>query len=428
MITEPSVPVSKPRVITPDPISPEPVIPNPVEVVVPAFFYFDGNKPTMLDTGRTGFMAAYMEAAKNLVVVSDDRETDDHPVVYFYGIEDIACVEVHFDREADFPRGFAIYREGLPPVTGGLSEYDEETETFSLELRCVADFEMYPGLVLNKSLFDAYPDQGDMTESQYRRAKNILTSLALWASIAYQTADTAPAVAGVRDASGAYLMLASKSAIQTIAKVLYVVAIIAAVVVVIACPPAALAMSSAGIVLVPIVTPLQVAAVTVSIVTMVGAVILEEIASNMPDEPPPVTINTGDPGPAGGVLLGKLEGTDQWVEVAPHDIGRFRMFDGAAAKACEAYSVTVGGTKIGGWFLPDSGTLQSVYVNLYKEGKINCEPDVYWSSTLNGDGNSDYIAINFYNGRVIAADSWSPCLVLPVRHVSEAELLVSRQQ
>jgi hypothetical protein len=349
MIT--AVPAREPRIVviisgpTIDPSNP--VIPDPVELAVPVFFYMDGRTPTMRDTGRTGFMAAYMEAAGNLVVVSDDRETDDHPVVYFYGIEDISRVEVRFDRESDFPSGFAIYQEGLPPTEGGLSEYNEKTETFSLELRCGADVETYPGLVLNKSLFDAYPEQGDMTESRYRRVKNILTSLALWTSVAYQTGDTVPA-------DGAW----------NVARVVF------------ASSPEILAVSSAEAVLDPIATEARVVAASVSIATIAGAAILNSIAASMPDEetPPPdeppvvevpITINPGDPGPAGGVLLGKLNGADDWTEVAPKDIGRFRMSDGAAEKACEAYSVTVDGTKIDGWFLPDSGTLQTIYVNLY---------------------------------------------------------------
>jgi hypothetical protein len=145
-----------------------------------------------------------------------------------------------------------IHQEGLPSTTGVLSLYDEATETFSLELTCDGVFEKYNGLVLNKSLFDAYPGQGDMTESQYLRVKNILTSFALWTAIAYQTGDTAPAVAGVRNASGAYLMLAGKSVVKAVATVFAVVAVVAVAGVVIACPPAALVMTSAASVIVPI--------------------------------------------------------------------------------------------------------------------------------------------------------------------------------
>jgi hypothetical protein len=387
----------------------------------------------MKDTGRTGFMAAYMEAAENLVVVSDDRETDDHPIVYFYGIENISRVEVHFERESDFPSGFVIYQEGLPPVEGDLSPYNEDTETFSLELTCGVDFEIYHDLVLNKSLFDAYPDQEDMTDSQYRRVKNILTSLALWTSIAYQTVDTAPAVAGVRDASGAYLMLAGKSVAKAVSFVFAVVAVVAVAVVVIACPPAALAVSSAGTILVPIITPVQVVASYVAIGAAVGALALGAIAETLPDgdsppdEAPPVvvevTIATGDSGPAGGVLLSKVEGTDDWIEVAPQDIGEFRMRNDAAKKACEAYSVTADGTEIGGWYLPDRDTLQSIYANLYKEGKIDyCGPYLYWSSTP--DTYQDfYTAIFFLDGLQAPTFSEFTARVLPVRLVSEEEII-----
>jgi hypothetical protein len=274
-----------------------------------------------------------------------------------------------------------------------------------------------------------------MTDSQYRRVKNILTSLALWTSIAYQTVDTAPAVAGMRDASGAYLMLASKSVAQAVSFVFAVVAVVALTVVVIACPPAALAVSSAGTILVPIVTPVQVVASYVAIGATVGALVLGAIAETLPDEdspseppeqPPTVVetpINTGDPGPAGGILLGKLEGTDDWIEVAPQDIGAFQMRDDAAKKACEAYSVTANGTEIGGWYLPDAGTLQSIYENLYKAGKIDyCKPAVYWSSTLT-TSTGIYIYIDFFDGQQGSATLGVNLRVLPVRLVPEEEVI-----
>jgi hypothetical protein len=408
-------PLQGPVVITPDPIDPiVPFVPTPV-LAVPVFFYLDGRytptptpTPTMKDTGRMGFMAAYMEAeaAKNLVFVSADRETDGHPVVYFYGIEGVSRVEVHFDRESDFPSRFAVFKEDMQPALGGLSAYDTDTGTFSLELRRGADSEVYPILALNKSLFDAYPAQGDMTGSQYRRAKNILTSLALWTSIAYQTGETALSAAGVRDISG----------------------------VMFACSPADLAESGAETVIGPVAVSARVGAASVSIATMSAAAALAIAAEFMPDdeypapdEPPPVvppiTIAPGDPGPAGGVLGAQLEGIGDWFEVAPQDIGLFPMRGGAAEKACEDYSVTVKGAKIGGWYLPGAGELTFIYESLYKEGKIDyCTPRFYWSSTLNGGGETYYISINFSNGRTVATDSEHELLVLPVRRVSEEEI------
>jgi hypothetical protein len=389
---------------------PDTPLPDPVEVAVPAFFYLDGKTPTMQDTGRTGFMVAYMEAAENLVVVSDDREREDHPVVYFYGIEGISRVEIHFAPNANFPSRFVIRQEGLPSTTGDLSPYNEATETFSLTLSGDPAVEPYDNLVLNKSLFDAYPVQGDLTDSQYLRVKNILTSLALWTAIAYQTENMAPAIAG-----------------ESVATVL------ASAVEVVACPPAMLAATSTTVVITPVVTPVQVTIATVSIASMAGAIAVtippDEDTPSTPAEPPPppITIATGDRGPADGILASKLEGTDDWIEVAPEDIGSFRIIGGEAEKACTEYSVTVDGTKIDGWYLPSSGELEFIYKYLYKEGKIDCQSKFYWSSTRANSTGIYYISVDFFNGQLDGVNGRNEYLVRPVRRVSQDEIVAFKK-
>jgi hypothetical protein len=173
---------------------------------------------------------------------------------------------------------------------------------------------------------------------------------------------------------------------------------------------------------------------------MAGAAALKDIADKMPDEvtpppdefppvePPPVgeapiAIATGDPGPAGGTLLGKLKGTDDWIEAAPHDIGPFRMLGGEAENECKKYFVMVDGTKIDGWYLPSSGELEAIY-NLYKAGKINCDGDAsYWSSTRANSSGTYYMSVNFYTGLpAVYADLGNKYCVRPVRLVSEEEV------
>jgi hypothetical protein len=59
-----------------------------------------------------------------------------------------------------------------------------------------------------------------------------------------------------------------------------------------------------------------------------------------------------------------------------------------------------------------------------KEGKINCEPDVYWSSSRANSAGTFYASVNFANeGDVVATSAWIELFVLPVRHVSEEEVL-----
>jgi hypothetical protein len=239
--------------------------------------------------------------------------------------------------------------------------------------------------------------------------KNILTSLALWTAIVYQTVDAAPSVAGVRDASGAVFAT-----------------------------PSAFAETSSATVLAPVATPVQVEAASVSVVSMLGAITLNEIAKKMPDDPPaeppappppkPIPINQGEPGPAGGFLLGTVEGTTDWIEAAPQDIGKFLMRDGGAENACKEYSVTTaGGTKIGGWELPDLGALLTIY-ELYKAGMIdNCDGEaMYWSSTQ-PPNSTYYYSVNFENGDYLAAYPGTNYLVRPVRLVSEKEIIAFKQ-
>ncbi|MDR1444533.1 MAG: hypothetical protein LBI94_06605, partial [Treponema sp.] len=360
-------PPAKPVVIAPEPvIPPSPPGPfEPVKTAIPAFFYLDGETPTMKDRGRTGFMVANMAEAGDLAIVSEDL--GDHPIVYFYGIEDVSRVEIHFDQSAGFPSCFVIRQGEGPDVVGTLSPYDGETETFSLTVN--EGFETYDGLVLNASLFDAYPDKGDLNDSQYLRVKNIITSLALWTAIAYQTQEADPAVAGESVGEAAVA-----SAVEAVA-----------------CPPAMLVMTSAAAVIPLMVTPVQVVAASVA----------AALAAGMPESLPPegALVTAGDTGPAGGILAFRLEEADgsySWLEAAPNDIGPARMRNGEAVNMCDAYSVTAGGTKITGWLLPNYGELGLVY-DLYKKGKIECQPEIYWSSkqAKSVNGSTYYISVDF---------------------------------
>jgi hypothetical protein len=374
-----------------------------VETAIPAFFYLNGRTPTMRDTGRTGFIVANLKAAENLIVVSEDRDPDDDPVVYFYGIEGVSRVEIHFAPKVKFPYGFVIHQEGLPSTEGTLSPYNDATETFSLELSdpVVEPYDM----VLNKSLFDAYPDKEDMTDSQYLRAKNIITSLALWTAIAYQTEDMVPAIAG-------------ESAVKSVVF-----------------PPAMLAMTSTEAGIAPIEIPLQVAdaGVTRALAFAPCSLLPDEDTPSPPsDLPVMMPIDEGDQGPGGGILAFRLERADggyEWGEVAPQDIGTFRMRDGEAEKACEEYATTspVDGTEITDWYLPNDGELQLVYDHLYKAGKINCQPDFYWSSTRANATGIYYISVYFLNGDIDGANIGNKYLVLPVRRVSEDEIVAFKK-
>jgi hypothetical protein len=130
------------------PISPG----DPPSGAIPTYFYMNGNEPSIPDMGRTGFMVAGVKAAEHLLVVSDDTKVTaaDHPVVYFYGIEDITSVEIHFAVNTDFPSKFVIHQQGMPDTVGNFSAYNTDTETFSVVITCGDNFEIYTDLVLRQ--------------------------------------------------------------------------------------------------------------------------------------------------------------------------------------------------------------------------------------------------------------------------------------
>jgi hypothetical protein len=414
--------------------------PPPVTPVAPpveqdptlfAFFYLDGKEPSVIDTGRTGFMTVNVKGAEELLIVSDDKESAD-PIVYFYGIEGISSVELRFARGEDFPERFVIHPEDGPDTTAEFSAYDENTATFSVTISDDVNTVTYDDLVLNSGVFSAYTYDDSLTPSQNLRIKNIVTSLALWTSLAYQTQSAGLAVE--RNEAGAYMVLAggSKQVFTTIAIVFAVVVVVAVAVAVIAAPVMALAS------VVPNYAISVAGAVAASVAeTAVGVALVSGIAAagfitaaGLIEDPPPVSTrppalpySPGDPGPEGGVLFAvEYEDGYRWFEAAPDDLGPAKMLNGEAEAACTAYSTSTDGKK--DWFLPDFTQLNYIY-SLYNAGKLDCRPEVYWSSTpyqVPDISTQYYSTINFYEGTKENNTAYSYFFVRPVRLVSTAEL------
>ncbi|MDR0638111.1 MAG: DUF1566 domain-containing protein [Spirochaetaceae bacterium] len=422
---------------TPDGAIPEGTGPvgKPADPIIPAFFYLNGRKPTPTDTGRTGFMVANLAAAANLLVMSEDLPEAD-PVVYFYGIEGISSAEIQFERGEDFPRSFVIREEGGTETTAVFSGYDSKTSTFSAEVSDGSITETYDDLVLNSGVFAAYTDDDTLSESQNLRVKNIVTSLALWASLVYQTGGASVAVE--RNEVGAYLFFAGgvKQAFTKVAQVFMVAAVVAVAVAVLACTAAVIATVSP--VAFAVVAPVAVAVVKVSLgVSFVSGILsvgFQAIADKIPEKEtpedpappePPVQHNTGDPGPEGGILIvvDKGGGSYDLYEAAPDDLGLLKIQGGAAAAACEGYSTSPDGKK--DWFLPDYEQLFYIY-DVYKMDVLDCQPEFYWSSTVHynpGESDPYYVAIDFESGKPQYLSSANGSfLVRPVRRVSEEEL------
>jgi hypothetical protein len=367
-------------------------------------------------------MVANTPETKNLLIVSDD--TGAYPVVYFYGIEGVSAAEIHFTMNGSFPDWLVIRQEGLADTVAVFSPYDDITESFSIDLGCGPTTERYDNLILNKNVFTAYPEDPDLDDSQNLRVRNIITSLALWTSLAVQTESTD--VALERNEAGAYIILTggAKEVFKTIATVFAIVAVVAVAIAVISCPPAAIAVTSivgGGVeIAIGITNAVTAVAVGVAVVSGIAAVAFNDAADKIPDTgdtggggPKEIPIAEGDPGPAGGNLF-SLNG--EWFEAAPEDLGPVQMQGGAAAAACAAYSA--GGRT--DWFLPDFSQLNRIY-NLYEAGKISCQLQ-YWSSTLYQDSIDRYFVLDFMTGSLHYLHENFNCYVRPIRRVSEGEL------
>ena len=165
----------------------------------------------------------------------------------------------------------------------------------------------------------------------------------------------------------------------------------------------------------------------VAIVSGIAADYFSDSAAAMEDEdtpyPAPITLpySVGDLGPEGGILFAvSYPDGNKWFEVAQQSIGPFKMLNGAAAAACAEYSSSPDGKT--DWFLPDFTQLNYVY-GLYNEGKLTCQPELYWSSTPHQEaGSSYYSAIKFSEGAIFPINEEVYLLARPIRQVSTEEL------
>ena len=420
-----------------NPVNPPIVKEPPAIPPVFAFFYLDGKELSITDTGRTGFMAANVAGAESLLIVSEDLEPD-APIVYFYGIEGISSAKIQFTRGEDFPGSFVVSEESGTETTATFTGYNKDTASFSVTISDNANTntETYNDLVLNSGVFTAYTFDEALSDSQNLRIKNIITSLALWTSLAYQTQSDGLAVE--RNEAGAYLVLAggAKQVFTAAATVFAVIAVVAVAVVVIACPVVALAAAPfvPGGIAVTGAVAASVGAVFEGIAVASGiaaegfataAAAMEDSPSDSPETPgstaPPYS--TGDPGPEGGVLFAvAYEDGYKWFEAAPDDLGPAKMLSGAVATDCEAYSAYTGGKT--DWFLPDFTHLNYVY-SLYVAGKLDCQPEFYWSSTPHQESGSStqyYSVIDFNGGISQHISANGSFLARPIRRVSTEEL------
>ncbi|MDR3303654.1 MAG: hypothetical protein LBS86_04515 [Treponema sp.] len=463
--TAPSTPSNPPPVSVPPTITS--LVPIP-QILHPeaSFFYLNRNAvPTSVDTGRTGFIIRNMEETRGLVIVSE--YTGVKPITRVFGIAGIDRIDFEYPvaGSLQFPERIVIVREGVTDIVAELSPYDDARETFSVELHDAEFAETYDDLVLNKSVFTAYPGDHTLNASQNLRVRNIITAVALWTSLAIQT-DALSAAQGVeRNENGAYIVVAggAKQVFQTIATVFAVVAVIAVAAVVIMCPPIALVVPSiiSNVTVIPLAAIISIAVGAIPTGVALAALFISGTASAIAQgmdqppeaaptqngtpleeqpgetppvvEPPPVLPHVGDPGPAGGVLfqipvygVGEVYLYSEWYEAAPQNFPityQIQTEDGSVTAEAACANYVLSGKD--DWFLPNTLQLYTLYRTLFVDGLLEgCRPNVqYWSSDRDPDNANKNVTVDFYfNGEATGISPFAFCHVIPIRRVSDDEL------
>jgi uncharacterized membrane protein len=205
--------------------------------------FLDGDyQPAAKDTGRLAMYVENNELAEEVLVLGEIRNNNIYNdiVVRVINKENDSLVSFFYHANERFPYKIAISAED-EEIAGNFSLYDELTETYSLEFFSEeGERELFDNLVLNKNVFDLYKDDSNLTETQNARLRNIITSLAIWNSLAFQLDDEFTV-----NARGIFSNFFNKLK-KVIKIVIAVVAVVAFVAVCIICPPATVTIAGIG--------------------------------------------------------------------------------------------------------------------------------------------------------------------------------------
>ena len=175
-----------------------------------------------------------------------------------------------------FPSKMTIAMDG-ETLTGEFSAYNGTTETFSATFSDGDETEAFEDLILNKNVFTAHEDDDRLTDTQNVRYRAILTTLALWTSIAIQIGNGSEINALSRGFSWGNFFTGA----------LAVVAVAAVIALVIVSLPAAVSIVGAAINVSLVTTP-QIVLASVAGRAAIGAGVLSMLPENeRPSKSPP---------------------------------------------------------------------------------------------------------------------------------------------
>jgi len=245
-------------------------------------FYLDSNnQPVSHDTGRT-VMIAESEDAQGVAVVANYKLGGDLTVQVVNADNDSVVTFVYPVGKKTVPSRMTINVAG-EEVKGEFSDYDWDTETYSVTFSQGEEAETFENLVLNKNVFTLHKPSILTIPSQDIRLQGILTTVALWTSLRLQ----------IDDGTGIGSMAARKGwSWKTFFVVTFAaIAVVSLAALVIISAPAIII--TAGTITIPLVTTTQTVLAVTAIVSGAAAVAISKI----PDPPEPESSSSGSQRP-----------------------------------------------------------------------------------------------------------------------------------
>ena len=242
------------------------------------YVFLDENyQPTIYDIGKMAMFVENNELAKDVLIVSEiyGNNIDNDVVVRVINGQNNSLVSFFFFRGQEFPYKMVMTMDGEDAV-GIFSLYNPLQQTYSVEFTYETnETEAFTNLVLNNAIFSQFKWSDELTETQNTRAQCIVTTLALWTSMAIQIDDDFDVI--------------SRSLLKKILKkVLIVIAVVAIAVVVILAPPAAIVVAGTTITVSATTTPAIIAA-GIAIAAIAVAALIDILDDKGHGTPPPAT-------------------------------------------------------------------------------------------------------------------------------------------
>lgn len=260
------------------------------------FFLDQNHQPAEEDTGSLAMYIENNELAKGVVVVSEIPYNDPAygNVVHVLNSNNNSSASFFYYEGQNFPYKMNV-KMGGEEVTGTFSHYNQALQNYSIAFQHgESEFEVWEDLTMTRNAFYAYQNDPDMSATQNLRMKNLVITLCIWDSLAFQIPGGNFRVnAQSLSADGTSpIPLGFFSGLKRVLKiVLYTVAVVAFTVAVVVAAPASIAVAGVGITISATTTASSVWAVagivSAGLAVVTGLLPDDGRSSGAPPSPPP---------------------------------------------------------------------------------------------------------------------------------------------